>query len=156
MSFPDVVSMMCTVPSSAPTNSRFPAGERAALSGVAEFERESTEVVPVLVLNTMINGSRVGGGPAAVSPRMYAVEPFGERKNCVGVKLPCPRLNDVLVAVRVPVHRTIGEFRVTEIRSMLGGSSATSVLPSGRARIINGVFGKDKLAEESGALSQVR
>ena len=70
MSVPDVVSMTCSVPSSAPTNNNVPSGESEAESGVALFESERAEKVCVFTLNTITNGIREGGVPPEELPRM--------------------------------------------------------------------------------------
>src|ERR1700719_2917212 len=70
VSKPEVVSITCRVPSSAPTNNSFPSGASDALSGVALSESDSTDEVCVFTLKTMTNGSLEGGGPACVSPIM--------------------------------------------------------------------------------------
>src|SRR6266700_2600617 len=69
-SVPELVSITCTAPSLAPTNSKSPAGLKDALKGVAVPAREICEVVCAVMLNTITNAKRAGLGGGWVSPRM--------------------------------------------------------------------------------------
>src|SRR5438034_9729892 len=90
-------------PSSAPTSRFVPV--REARRGSALPGREIRDVVPAVTLKLMTKGRGAVVLPTAARPRMYATSPFADRKNCVGVKLPTPRLTEgpmVLVTFRNP------------------------------------------------------
>jgi len=56
-------------------------------------------------LKLMMKGSGAVVLPTVERPKMYATSPFGEKKNCVAVKLPTPRLKEgptVLVTFKYP------------------------------------------------------
>src|SRR5437763_981628 len=137
--------MTCTAPSSAPTKSRSPEGLSEALRGVALPAREMSEGESVVRSNAMMKGNLAIAEPDPVSPSTYAFEPVGERKNCVGVKLPVPRLTagaTVLSIVRKPRGAgqpgtpTAGKPLIAAVTvCTLGGASASADWPSGRARM---------------------
>jgi hypothetical protein len=86
--------------------------------------------------------------PTAARPRMYATSPFADRKNCVGVKLPTPRLKEeptVLVTFRNPRGEGQPGVLTGGIRGPVmlavtvctsGGARARRDIPSGRVRSI--------------------